>query len=194
MEGMFYLATSFNGDIGGWNTASVTNMSYMFAGDRVVTPFNQDIGNWNTASVTTMEGMFWEATSFNQDIGRWNTALVEDMSWMFTRATSFNQNIGNWNIVAVTDMENMFRGVTLSDANYDSLLVGWDRQNLQMGVTFAGGHSRYSSHAAHTARENMKNSDNWIITDGDEYRLVMLPQPYFFLPPALQKMQVPMPW
>ena len=37
------------------------------------TTFNQDIGNWNTSSVTNMGGMFFDAISFNQNIGSWNT-------------------------------------------------------------------------------------------------------------------------
>ena len=42
---MFDDATSFNHDIGKWNTVNVTNMWVMFSG---ATSFNQDIGKWNT--------------------------------------------------------------------------------------------------------------------------------------------------
>ena len=168
MLGMFYEATSFNGDIGGWNTAQVTNMSYMFAGQDVFTSFNGDISRWNTASVKDMQIMFQNATSFNGDISRWNTAKVTDMSWMFLGAISFDQNIGEWNVETVTTMENMFRDVTLSIANYDSLLVGWNRQTLQTGVTFNGGYSKYHSEVAHDARTNMisETGHNWTMTDG----------------------------
>ncbi len=189
MRTMFHQATSFNQDIRNWNTSSVTNMKWMFAN---ATSFNQDIGGWNTAQVTTMQGVFNGATTFNQDISGWNIEKVTTISWMFENATTFNQDISGWNTVAVTGMkktfseatafdlniggwnveavllmDSMFYGVTLSIANYDSLLVGWNRQNLRLGVfRFHGGNSLYMSAEAQTARANMINSDKWTITDG----------------------------
>ena len=66
--------------------------------------FNQDIGGWNTANVTDMSDMFYGAGAFNQDIGGWNTASVTNMSYMFYSAGAFNQNIGGWNTANVTNM------------------------------------------------------------------------------------------
>jgi hypothetical protein len=65
-------------------------------------------------------------------------------------------------------MASMFDSVTLSTANYDALLIGWDAQNLQPNVTFSGGNSQYSAGAATTARTNMTDNDGWIITDGGQ--------------------------
>ena len=58
----------------------------------------------------------------------------------------------------------MFDGVTLSNANYDNLLIGWNTQTLQSGVTFHGGNSQYC--LGETARANMIANDSWTITDG----------------------------
>jgi len=63
-------------------------------------------------------------------------------------------------------MSFMFNGVTLSEVNYDALLIGWDAQTLLTGVSFNGGNSVYCSAAAETARANMIASDTWSITDG----------------------------
>ena len=62
--------STFNGDIGNWNTAQVTTMFYMFY---KASAFNQDIGSWDTSKVTTMQGMIRVTSAFNQDIGSWDT-------------------------------------------------------------------------------------------------------------------------
>ena len=162
MSGMFQGTTAFNQDIGNWNTGAVTSMAFMF---NVATSFNRDIGSWNTAAVTDMGLMFSNTTAFDQDIGRWNTEKVTDMSGMFNGAVVFDRNIGRWNVATLTDATDMFNNVTLSVANYDALLTGWDGQSLQSNVIFHGGNSLYST-VATIARENMISSDSWTITDG----------------------------
>lgn len=52
---MFLDATSFNGDISGWNTANIKSMTFMFDG---AVSFDQDLGSWDISSVIMMENMF----------------------------------------------------------------------------------------------------------------------------------------
>ncbi|WP_162296710.1 BspA family leucine-rich repeat surface protein [Confluentibacter citreus] len=161
MSSMFSSASSFNQDIGNWNVSNVTNMQALF---HETSLFNQDISNWNVGNVTNMLGMFMRASSFNQDIGNWNVGNVTNMQWMFLSASSFNRDISNWNVRNVTQATDMFLGATLSIANYDALLIGWDSQILSPNLNFHGGNSKYCAGAS--ARANMINSDNWSITDG----------------------------
>jgi hypothetical protein len=62
----------------------------------------------------------------------------------------------------------MFDGVTLSTANYNSLLIGWATQTVKNGVSFHGGNSKYSPGAAATARAVLIGTYGWTIIDGGE--------------------------
>ncbi|GAA4943149.1 hypothetical protein GCM10023314_15290 [Algibacter agarivorans] len=160
-QSMFLDAVSFNQNIGNWVTTAATDMSVMFSG---ASSFNQDLGLWDTSNVTNMQGMFYGAIAFNQDIGSWDTSNVTSMLSMFQGVIGFDQDLGNWNVENVTNAGQMFRGVTLSTPNYDSLLIGWNAQNLNPNVTFGGGLSKYC--AGEAARTNMIASDAWQINDG----------------------------
>ena len=86
------------------------------------------------------------------------------MGSMFTSATAFNQDLSNWDIGAVTNMTNMFTGVTLSTANYDSILDSWSKQAVQSNVTFDGGNSKYCDLGE--AGKAILEGKGWTITDG----------------------------
>ena len=91
-------------------------MSELFAHSSF-TSFNEDIGAWDTSGVTRMYGMFWGASSFNQNIGGWNVEQVTNMHWMFGHASSFNQDIGGWRVEQVTEMSYMFHWASAFSQN-----------------------------------------------------------------------------
>ncbi len=145
-----------------WGTQAWNSMEGAFWGCTNLVGNATDIPD--LSNVTNMSNMFNNASSFNQDIGNWTVANVTNMHSMFYEALSFNQNIGNWNVGSVTDMENMFLGLTLSTANYDALLNGWSRLNLQNGVLLNAGSSNYCRGEA--ARDILINTFGWTISDG----------------------------
>ncbi|MGB0521971.1 MAG: BspA family leucine-rich repeat surface protein [Flammeovirgaceae bacterium] len=120
-------ATAFNGAIGNWNTATITDMSDLFYG---ATAFNQPLGSWNTAAVTTMNNMFREASSFNQAIGDWDVGEATRLLDMFTDASAFDQNLGNWNLEKGYIIENFFTNSGMSSSNYDKMLIAWEKKTL----------------------------------------------------------------
>lgn len=132
MEGLFWGAKDFNQDISSWNTSSVTNMRYMFYEADV---FNQAIGDWDTSNVTNFGLMFYGARKFDQDIGLWNLSNAEYTDFMFWGAESFNQDIGNWDTSNVTQMIYMFSGAK----SFDQDISRWDTSNvLNMEAMFSG--------------------------------------------------------
>ena len=134
---LFRNNSSFNDNIGFWDTSNVTNMTGLFRG---AAAFNQDIGSWNTSNVSNMKGMFMEAYAFNQDIGSWNTSSVSDMEYMFNQALAFNQDIGNWNTSNVTTMKNMFNNLHPVDSSQFNQDIGsWNTSSVSnMQGMFAG--------------------------------------------------------
>jgi len=154
---------AFSQDINNWDTSSITNMSYVFQN---CDAFNNSLSNWDTSSVTNMKTMFAQMSIFNQDLSAWDTSSVTDMSFMFFGMGAFDQDLSSWDVTSLITATNMFSGTTLSTANYNSLLDGWESQSVQNTVTFHGGNSTYSSANGAEGRFNLINDHTWTITDG----------------------------
>ncbi len=170
MAEMFYGAEAFDGNINSWNVGNVEDMYFMFSSSL---SFNQNISGWNTSKVTDMTAMFSDITIFNQDLGAWDVGKVEVMSSMFSNTTGFDQDLGAWDISSATSMKRMFFGITLSTANYDALLIGWNTDtsgvvadgidDIPSNITFHGGNSKFC--LGKVARDDFSTNYTWNITD-----------------------------
>jgi hypothetical protein len=61
--------------------------------NHLATTFNQNVGAWNTASMSTMASMFDGAAVFNQNLAGWNVASAANALSAFNGAAAFNQNL-----------------------------------------------------------------------------------------------------
>ncbi len=202
VSSMFADASSFDGDLSGWDMMNVTTTRFMFSGASSFNNGGQPLGAWNVSNVTNMPGMFLFASSFNQDIGDWNTSLVNNMALMFVGASSFNQDISTWNVSNVTDMLGMFRDAVafdqnlgawdisnvtnmaemfdnsvLSQANYDATLIGWatldaGEAQIPSGITLGADGLTYCD--AEPERQTLIDDFGWTIT-GDVLGCTTLP-------------------
>lgn len=91
-------------------TGQVTSLASLF----YQTSFNGDIGYWDTSNVTTMFGLFRENSAFNQPIESWDTSKVTLMNSMFRAATAFNRDLSGWCVSNIPSNPNFFDTIASS--------------------------------------------------------------------------------
>jgi len=106
-----------HGAIGDWDVTAVTDMSYVFYGNKdnkqghyvlYAERFNGDISKWDVSRVTNMLGMFAYAKKFNGDISKWSVSRVTTFEDMFHSTELFNADISKWDVSGATTFKNMF--------------------------------------------------------------------------------------
>ena len=137
MHALFF-NSSFDGDIGYWDTRNVTHFYYIFG---FADEFDQDIGNWDTSSATNMFAFFHHASSFNQDIGGWDVSKVVNMQSLAARMKAFDQDISGWDTSSAVNMKWMFVGTP----DFDRDLSMWDVSSVTQCHAFGGGSNGLSS-------------------------------------------------
>ena len=170
MGGMFYRMPHLfdgnvsGGDLSGWDTSEVTNMSQMFYdasaghrlvhGDDVLTQthgnakffpnWSPGVGGWDTGKVTNMSNMFFTAGTFNDDISGWDVSSVTDFGRFVKSCFEFNQNLGGWSLNTSEDVSchEMFMNCIAFNNGGSATIDNWDTSRVtDMNEMFRGCHS-----------------------------------------------------
>ncbi len=118
-------AIMFYGDISGWDTSLITDMSALF---QEKSSFNDDISNWDVSNVENFGDMFVQANSFKGDLSNWDVSSANNMAAMFASASLFNSDLSNWNVSNVRGLNWMFSGAS----SFKGDLSDWDVSNVEV--------------------------------------------------------------
>ena len=132
MSAIFYNSDKLTnvGNLGNWKTSQVTDMNSMFASASNLTNVG-DLSNWDTSKVRSMRSMFEGTTKLKSigQIGRWNVGNVQEMNDMFAHAgLAGNLDLSKWNVSKVTNMHDF-----MYDARYlqnIGNLANWNTANV----------------------------------------------------------------
>ena len=126
MQAMFRGASSFDGDLSGWDVSGVAYMDWTFA---EASSFNGDVSTWDVSNVEWMGSMFFAASSFNGNISKWDVSSVHAMHTVFFAAHSFNGDISGWDVSSATDTWGMFQDAHSFNQDISAWDVSWRDQH-----------------------------------------------------------------
>ena len=144
--------TGTNGAIGNWDVSAVTDMSFLFNGNKNwqgihayvkhSENFNGDISKWDVSSVTNMHGMFAHAKHFKVDISKWTVSSVTTFQGMFHTAEAFNRDLNLWDVSKATSLKKMFYHAK----SFSQTLCGaWATSKADKEEMFTGSSGKLSS-------------------------------------------------
>jgi len=135
--------------------------------------FLTDIKQWGNLTYETMEDAFKSCDGLSS-LTATDTPTIGS-SGKLKNAFAYSNvvnipNLGSWDVAHISDFSNAFIDAAkpLDTSTYDSLLIGWALQSLQSNVSLNMGGSKYSSGAAATARETLRTTYSWTISDGGQ--------------------------
>ena len=110
--------------------------------------------------------MFYNCILFNQPLD-WDVSNVTTMSNMFYNCILFDQDISNWDISLVENFENFCYGVTISENNYDNILISWLNKVKEINETHVINFGNSISSFNDTIKREYLNFNYEIIDGGD---------------------------
>lgn len=145
---------------GGTNLTINNNTAFFGCTNLVVTATDSP-----TLSGDIQAGLF-NCPSFTSGTENWDTSSVTGFSSFFAFSFNWNEDISKWDITNVTSFFQFAVSTSMSQANYDALLISWSQQAVQSNVPLGTSAKYTAGGAAEAARNVLVNTYNWTITDG----------------------------
>jgi PKD repeat protein len=156
----WYACTSLN-SFPFLNTSGATSLDETWGFCTLLSNFSL-IDTSNVEDFSAAWGTCWSLTSFPHLDTSKGTSFSE--SWRHcTGLTSFP----TLNFRKMTDGTSCFEGSTIPTSTYSTILIDLAANNINTGVTFDGGNSKYYSSAV-SSRATLTGPKTWTITDGGE--------------------------
>ena len=129
----FNEAAAMNSDLSGWNVAKVATLDSTFRGaSKFAGTGLASWAGWDTISVTSLSYTFYKASEMNADLAGWKVGKVVTLRRVFDGASKFaGMGLSSWNVAKVTDMANTFNSATsISACSKRQIADSWAVQNL----------------------------------------------------------------